>query len=214
MTAKFITFEGTEGVGKTTAIDNICQKLEEHHIAFIRTREPGGSDFAENCRQLLLNTTTKINVDSELLLVFSARIDHLQKVILPALAQNKWVICDRFIDSTIAYQGFGGYHGDKQQLQKINLLIENFILRLPDLTFWLDLDPKIGLVRAKKRSQADRFEQNNEAFFERVYQGFYQQYQDDGKNAHQRITRINANQTPKKITDDIWQTLKSFANLK
>lgn len=205
MSAKFITFEGTEGVGKTTAIDHLCEKLSQENISFIRTREPGGSAFAENCRKILLDNKADMTIDSELLLVFSARADHLHKVILPALAQNTWVICDRFIDSTIAYQGFGGYHGDKKQLNIIDFLIQNFVPRLPDMTFWLDLDPKIGLMRAKQRGKTDRMEQNNEAFFYRVYQGFCQQYQNDNK----RIIRIDAHQTPEKITEDIWQRLKA-----
>lgn len=205
MSAKFITFEGTEGVGKTTAIDHLCEKLSQENISFIRTREPGGSAFAENCRKILLDNKADMTIDSELLLVFSARADHLHKVILPALAQNTWVICDRFIDSTIAYQGFGGYHGDKKQLNIIDFLIQNFVPRLPDMTFWLDLDPKIGLMRAKQRGKTDRMEQNNEAFFHRVYQGFCQQYQNDNK----RIIRIDAHQTPEKITEDIWQRLKA-----
>ena len=83
-------------------------------------------------------------------------------------------------------------------------MIQNFVPRLPDMTFWLDLDPKIGLMRAKQRGKADRMEQNDEAFFHRVYQGFYQQYQNDNK----RIIRIDAHQTPEKITEDIWQRLK------
>lgn len=204
MSAKFITFEGTEGVGKTTAIDLLCEKLSQENISFIRTREPGGSEFAESCRKILLDNKADMTIDSELLLVFSARADHLHKVILPALAQNTWVICDRFIDSTIAYQGFGGYHGDKKQLNIIDFLIQNFVPRLPDMTFWLDLDPKIGLMRAKQRGKADRMEQNDEAFFHRVYQGFCEQYQNDNK----RIIRIDAHQTPEKITEDIWQRLK------
>lgn len=191
-TPKFITFEGTEGVGKTTAIDRFCQVLDERGIAHIRTREPGGSVLAEQLRELLLDSQTNINTDTELLLMFSARADHLHQTILPALADDKWVVCDRFFDSTVAYQGFGRYQGDPAKLAKIDLLISHFVPRLPDVSFWLDLDPVVGMERAGKRSVADRFERENVAFFERAYQGFLHQH-----TTHpQRVKRINANGSP------------------
>lgn len=203
---KFITFEGTEGVGKTTAIDGFCQKLQDNGIAFIRTREPGGSVLAENLREILLDNKTTISDDTELLLMFTARTDHLHRKILPALEQGKWVICDRFFDSTVAYQGFGRFGGNPKELAKITRLIEDFIPRVPDLTFWLDLDPAIGLERAGKRSQADRFEQAGDVFFQQTYQGFLYQYQ----NNPNRIQKINANQSPQAVIDDIWAVAKDL----
>lgn len=201
---KFITFEGTEGVGKTTAIDGFCQKLQNSGIAFIRTREPGGSQLAEQLREILLDNKTTISDDTELLLMFTARTDHLHRKILPTLEQGKWVICDRFFDSTVAYQGFGRFGGNPKELAKITRLIEDFIPRVPDLTFWLDLDPAIGLERAGKRSQADRFEQAGDVFFKQTYQGFLYQYQ----NNPNRIQKINANQSPQAVVDDIWAVLE------
>ena len=103
---KFISFEGTEGVGKSTLIANVAAYLTAQGIDFIQTREPGGSPFAEQLRTMLLDPATTMTEDSELLLMFAARADHVAQVILPALAQGKWVLCDRFTDSTIAYQGF------------------------------------------------------------------------------------------------------------
>lgn len=203
---KFITFEGTEGVGKTTAIDGFCQKLQNSGIAFIRTREPGGSPLAEQLREILLDNKTTISDDTELLLMFTARTDHLHRKILPALEQGKWVICDRFFDSTVAYQGFGRFGGNPKELAKITRLIEDFIPRVPDLTFWLDLDPAIGLERAGKRSQADRFEQAGDVFFKQTYQGFLYQYQ----NHPNRIQKINANQSPQAVIDDIWAVVKDL----
>lgn len=201
---KFITFEGTEGVGKTTAIDGFCQKLTEAGIDFVRTREPGGSPLAEELREILLNNKTNINDDTELLLMFSARADHLHRTILPALAQGKWIVCDRFFDSTVAYQGFGRFGGAPDALAKIEQLICDFVPRLPDLTFWLDLDPVIGLERAGKRSVADRFERAGESFFNQAYQGFlYQQ-----ERHHDRIKRINANQSPSDVVAEIWTFIK------
>ncbi|WP_066804984.1 dTMP kinase [Moraxella oblonga] len=193
MTApKFITFEGTEGVGKTTTIDGFCRKLDSRGIAYIRTREPGGSPLAETLRKILLDNKTNISDDTELLMMFTARADHLHQTILPALADGKWVVCDRFFDSTVAYQGFGRFGGDSHQLAKISSLIEAFVPKKPDLTFWLDLDPVIGIQRAGKRSVVDRFESEDLAFFERTYQGFLYQHQ---KNPN-RIKRINANGSP------------------
>lgn len=198
---KFITFEGTEGVGKTTAIDGFCRLLDEQGIDHIRTREPGGSPLAEDLREILLDKETNISRDTELLLIFTARADHLAKTILPALAQGKWVVCDRFFDSTVAYQGFGRWHGDELALQKIQLLIEQFVPSVPDLTFWLDLDVKTGMARAGKRGTADRFESEDIRFFERVYQGLNWQH----AHASNRIKRIDALGTPEEVLARIWQ---------
>lgn len=201
--AKFISFEGTEGVGKTTAINSLCQRLTDAGIEYVQTREPGGSPFAEQLRELLLDTKTDITDDTEMLLMFAARSDHLAKVILPALGAGKWVICDRFVDSTVAYQGYGRGFGDSAMLQKIEGLISQFVPRLPDLTLWLDLPVAEGMQRAGKRSAADRFEQQQMAFFERVYQGFSEQHQ-----AHpQRIQRIDAQGQAEEVAARIWQAV-------
>ncbi len=96
---RFMSFEGTEGVGKTTAIEQLCTRLQARGIDYLRTREPGGSPFAERLREILLDPNTAINDDTELLLMFAARCDHMQQVILPALQRGTWVICDRFTDS-------------------------------------------------------------------------------------------------------------------
>ena len=201
--AKFISFEGTEGVGKTTAINSLCQRLIDAGIDYVRTREPGGSTFAEQLRELLLDTKTDINDDTEMLLMFAARSDHLAKVILPALEAGKWVVCDRFVDSTVAYQGYGRGLGDAAMLNKIEGLINQFVPRLPDLTLWLDLPVEEGMQRAGKRSAADRFEQQQMAFFERVYQGFSQQHQ-----AHPpRIHRIDAKGEVEDVAARIWQAV-------
>ncbi|MDO5768102.1 MAG: dTMP kinase [Psychrobacter sp.] len=200
---RFISFEGTEGVGKTTAISSLCERLEEAGIDYIRTREPGGSDFAEQLRALLLNPQTSIHDDTELLLMFAARCDHLHERILPALAANKWVICDRFIDSTVAYQGFGRAHGDPKVLDKINQLIAGFVPRLPDTTIWLDLPVYEGMRRAGKRSQADRFEQEALDFFTRVHQGFVHQATEHPN----RILQIDASGNSEEVALRIWQSL-------
>ena len=154
----------------------------------MQTREPGGSPFAETLRGLLLDPATIMNDASELLLMFAARADHIATVIQPALAQGQWVLCDRFIDSTVAYQGFGRNQGNSQALAQIALLVDNFVPTLPDVTIWLDLPVLEGMARAKNRGKLDRFEQEQIAFFERVHQGFAYQAQQQPE----RVKRIDA----------------------
>ena len=202
---RFISFEGTEGVGKTTAIEQLCTRLEMAGIDYLRTREPGGSPFAERLRAILLDPTTDINDDTELLLLFAARCDHIQQVIVPALQRGTWVICDRFTDSTIAYQGFGRAQGDSEVLAKIETLIAQFVPRLPELTLWLDLPVLEGMSRAGKRSAADRFEQQAMEFFTQVHVGFTAL-----AAAHpERIRRIDASGTAKEVSARIWQAVES-----
>lgn len=206
---RFISFEGTEGVGKTTAIEGLCQRLQAAGIDYVRTREPGGSPFAERLRAILLDPATDINDDTELLLLFAARADHLQQVILPALQRGAWVICDRFTDSTIAYQGYGRADGDQRVLAKIDSLIAQFISPLPELTLWLDLPVLEGMARAGKRSKADRFEQQATAFFTRVHHGFSML----AMQHPERIERIDASGSSNEVGGRIWQTVQARFNL-
>ena len=201
---RFISFEGTEGVGKTTAIEQLCNRLQVKGIDYLRTREPGGSPFAEQLRAILLDPDTTINDDTELLLMFAARCDHLQQVILPALQRGTWVICDRFTDSTVAYQGFGRAHGDSAVRAKIDMLIRQFVVQLPELTLWLDLPVLEGMARANKRSAADRFEQQATEFFTRVHQGFSIL----ASEQPERIQRIDASGSAEEVSQRIWQTVQ------
>jgi len=200
----FISFEGTEGVGKTTAIEQLCARLQARGIDYLRTREPGGSPFAERLREILLDPNTAINDDTELLLMFAARCDHMQQVILPALQRGTWVICDRFTDSTVAYQGFGRADGDAIVRAKIDMLIEQFVVQLPELTLWLDLPVLEGMARANKRSAADRFEQQATEFFTRVHQGFSVL----ASEQPERIQRIDASGSTDEVGARIWQTIE------
>lgn len=192
---KFISFEGTEGVGKTTVIGAVAAALTERGIPFIQTREPGGSPLAEVLRGLLLDPDNHMVDDSELLLMFAARADHVASRIMPALMAGQWVICDRFIDSTVAYQGYGRQQGDTVYLQKIAQLTDSFVPKLPDVTIWLDLPVVEGMQRAKNRGKLDRFEQEKVAFFERVHQGFAQQ----AAAYPARVKRIDASGTPSMV---------------
>ncbi len=163
---RFITVEGTEGVGKTTNLEYIRNWLQAHHIDFISTREPGGTPLAEQLRELLLQPREEtVDPTAELLMVFAARAQHLNQVIKPALEQGVWVLCDRFTDATYAYQG-GGRGVDLQRIAQLEQWVQGNLR--PDLTLLLDLPVQQGLQRAGQRSSPDRFEREQQHFFERV----------------------------------------------
>ena len=191
----FISFEGTEGVGKTTLIRKLFEHFQAHGREVVLTREPGGTPLAEQIRSLLLsvNHDEKMSNNTELLLMYAARAQHLQQVILPALAQGKMVLCDRFTDSSFAYQCAGrGLSRDK-----LELLNQNFVAKMPDITFWLDAPIETGMLRARERGALDRFEQEKVAFFEKVRSGFQELYQAQPE----RMKRIDATQTPEQVFD-------------
>jgi len=162
----FITLEGSEGVGKTSNMEFIKSKLKQKGIEFIETREPGGTPLGEALRAMLLGEDFKgMSDDTELMLMFAARAEHVAQVIRPALQSGKWVLCDRFTDATYAYQG-GGRQLDMQRIAGL----ENWVLGdlRPDLTILLDAPIEVGRARAGKRSAPDRFEKERDAFFNRV----------------------------------------------
>jgi len=165
----FVTLEGGEGAGKSTNVSIIVDELTEAGIPLKLTREPGGTALGEGLRDLLLGSESKITHDAELLLMFAARAEHVQTLIEPNLAAGHWVICDRFTDSTYAYQGWGR----GVPLERIAVL-ESWVqgdLR-PDRTLLFDLPVEQGLARARKRARLDRFEQEDIAFMQRVRKGF------------------------------------------
>lgn len=182
----FITVEGIEGVGKSTNIVWIQNHLMQHHVPVTVTREPGGTPIAEAIRQVLLTPHTELMTrETELLLMFAGRAQHIQTVILPALSAGQWVLCDRFTDASYAYQG-----GGRQIAYDRIAVLEEWVqgdLR-PDLTLLLDAPVKLALSRAKHRSTPDRFESETEAFFNRVRQG----YLDRAKQNPQRYRIIDA----------------------
>lgn len=161
---RFITLEGIEGAGKSSQMEPLRQVLVERGIPVVTTREPGGSPVAEQIRGVLLDKANAgMGATAELLLVFAARAEHLEKLIVPALSQGTWVLCDRFTDATYAYQG-GGRGVDGARIGLLERLVQGELR--PDLTLVFDLPPDLGLSRARVRGASDRFESERLAFFE------------------------------------------------
>ena len=166
MRGRFITVEGSEGVGKSSNLAFIEDFLRKAGINIVRTREPGGTSLGESVRELLLDARqTAMCDDMELLLMFAARAQHLAEVIRPALEAGQWVLCDRFTDATYAYQG-GGRGVPMERIQVLEDWVQGE--QRPDHTLLLDMPVADGLQRAGVRSEPDRFEQEQHAFFERV----------------------------------------------
>ena len=177
MTGRFITIEGGEGAGKSTAQAYLAERLAERGIAVLQTREPGGTPLAEAIRQTLLSTDGEYPVEmAELLLVFAARAQHLAKVIEPALAAGQWVICDRFTDATYAYQGAArGLSADL--IAQLETLVQGE--RRPDTVVVMDLSPEVGMTRARQRGELDRFEREEPAFYSQVRNAYLARAQAD-----------------------------------
>ena len=204
MKGKFITIEGSEGVGKTTNINFIVNFLTNHNKEVVETREPGGTAAAEDIRKILLNPESELIPDiAELLLFFAARSLHLENVIVPALRAGKFIICDRFTDATIAYQGFGrGF--DIDRINNIAQWVHADIQ--PDLTILLDAPAEIGMQRAIKRGEIDRMESEEISFYERVREGYIclaKQYSD-------RFVVVDSNQPLDLVQKEIIMHLKNL----
>lgn len=162
---RFITLEGIEGAGKSTHLETIRRFLATKDTEVMVTREPGGTETAERIREILLDRREVMDPETELLLMFAARAEHLKVRIQPALNNGIWVVCDRFTDSTYAYQG-GGRGFPMARIAALEDYVQGEFR--PDLTILFDVDAKTGLARARNRGQADRFEQESIAFFERA----------------------------------------------
>ena len=183
MSRRFITFEGIDGAGKSTHIDAVAQRLRDAGATVIVTREPGGTPLAERVRDMVLHTT--MDALTESLLVFAARRDHIAQIIVPALEAGHTVLCDRFTDATFAYQG-GGHGAPMDALVQLERLVQGTLQ--PDLTIWFDLPAELAAQRRAQARAADRFEQEDLDFFERVRGGYAARAQ----AMPQRFARIDA----------------------
>ena len=195
----FITVEGVEGSGKSTNLEVIEEFLSERLIEYTITREPGGTLLAEEIRELLLRRhEEEMDATTELLLIFAARAQHLNTKIKRSLAEGVWVLCDRFTDATYAYQG-AGRGLDAKLISQLESLVQ--VNLRPDLTVIFDLDPRIGLERARQRGQLDRIESQKLEFFQRVREG----YKNIASHESARCLVIDASQTREAVR----QTLRT-----
>lgn len=199
----FITFEGPEGAGKTTVINKIIARLQQQNIDVLGTREPGGIEIAEKIREIILNPDhTAIDERTEALLYAAARSQHFFEKVEPALKEGKHVLCDRFIDSSLAYQGYARGIGIDEVLS-----INEFAIgkRMPDLTLYFDINPAVGLARihAHNEREVNRLDNESLLFHEKVRKGYYEVI----KRYPNRIKVVNAEQSVEKVIEEVWDIL-------
>ncbi|HWL24994.1 MAG TPA: dTMP kinase [Ureibacillus sp.] len=202
----FITFEGPEGAGKTSVLQKIVERLQNQNIDVLSTREPGGIEIAEKIREVILNPAhTAMDERTEALLYAAARSQHFYQKVLPALQKGQLVLCDRFIDSSLAYQGYAREIGIEEVLA-----INEFAIgkRMPDLTILFDIEPSVGLARINAHSsrEVNRLDIESLPFHEKVREG----YRIVAKRYPDRIKLVNADQTIEEVVDVVWDILVNF----
>ena len=202
MRGKFITLEGIEGSGKSTSLDTISNILDTLNIEFIITKEPGGCPLGKDLRKILLDKKTSISPEVELLLMMADRKNHIDNIVEPCLEKGVWVISDRYLDSSYAYQG-GGRQIDTS---KIDLLTELLKLPTPDLTILFDLSPEIALQRAKNRSELDRFESEPIDFHQRIREAYLNLANDNVE----RYVVIDASKDIQNVKDQVQKKVNQF----
>ncbi|MDF1655021.1 MAG: dTMP kinase [Coxiellaceae bacterium] len=201
---KFITIEGVEGAGKSTAVKVICDYLTNKKVDYVLTREPGGTEIAESIRTILLNPfDEKMCAETELLLMFATRKQNIEHVIKPTLAAGKWVVSDRFTDASFAYQG-GGRQIDFAHVDYLTQWIQGDVK--PDMTILLDLPVEVGLKRIEARGEKDRIEREGVEFFHRVREA----YLHCAAREPERYRIVDANQTEDEVAADLRQVLSSL----
>lgn len=201
---QFITFEGTEGVGKSTQLANAADTLKGLGVDVVVTREPGGTPMAESIRELLLAPRDEaVDETTELLLMFAARAQHLNTRILPALERGQWVLCDRFTDATFAYQG-GGRGVSSERIAMLESLVQGDVR--PDHVILLDAPVETGMKRARSRGDLDRFEQEAVSFFQRIRDT----YLDRAQAAPERYSVVDASASLEQVTASIRDLVCKF----
>ncbi len=196
MHGKFITVEGIDGAGKSTHLSCLAEFVKAKGIKIVVTREPGGTPLGEKLRALLLDKDQSMNLETEALLMFAARREHLDKVINPALARGDWVLCDRFTDATFAYQG-SGRGADWDRLRALEAWVQGPVQ--PDLTLLFDVAPEVGRARASSIKPPDRFEQERDDFFGRVREGYLRRARENP----QRVRVIDAGRSLAEIQREL-----------
>ena len=203
MKGLFITLEGGDGAGKSTQIRNIERFFDEKGLVVVHTREPGGTPIGEKLRDILLDKeNAEMDAVTEMLIYAASRAQHVKERILPALEEGKVVICDRFTDSSIAYQGYGRQLGE--QVAEVNRRATGGLE--PDITFWLDIDPYLGRQRAGSEGELDRLETEKMDFHCRVRDG----YRELAEKHPERIKRIDASGTIEEMKADIYACLEEL----
>ena len=205
MNAQFITLDGIDGAGKTTQLNVIRDWFATQQLPVLFTREPGGTPLGEQLRNILLDPSSQVSLHTEALMMFAARRQHLEDVILPALASGTHVVSDRFTDATFAYQGGGrGLAYDK--IQQLEQWVQDDLR--PNLTFILDVPLEVSVARIEGSRQKDRFEQEDPAFFARVREAYLQRAQ----HAPERYAIINSNREKPEVKADIEAVLNRLFN--
>jgi dTMP kinase len=208
MKSLFITFEGIEGSGKSTQVGLLASKLKEEGADIVVVREPGGTRIGEEIRNI---THGRENVDltavAEAYLMSASRAQLVREMIKPALIAGKIVISDRFIDSSLAYQGYGRNLGEKTITQLNNLAVESMI---PDLTFFLDVSPQIGFQRRNKTEKIDRLDLQQKDFYDRVYEG----YKKLAKKYKSRYVVLDSTKSVEEVSRKIWENVKKILSSK
>jgi dTMP kinase len=200
---KFITLEGMDGAGKTTHLEWLRGRLETQGITLTVTREPGGTALGEALRGMLLDNHEPRQPETEALLMFAARSEHIAQVIAPALAAGRWVLCDRFTDATYAYQA-GGSGMAWSRVAELERWVQGELQ--PDLTLYFDLAPEVGRARARQAREPDRFEREQQAFYERVRAAYLRRAQEHPR----RMRIIDAARTIPEIQIELEEIISSI----
>lgn len=200
---KFITLEGMDGAGKSTHLTWIPDFLQARGINVQLTREPGGTPLGERLRELMLDKAQKLHSETEALLMFAARREHLDKVILPALDAGAWVVCDRFTDATFAYQS-GGSGLAWERIEALETWVQGGLQ--PDLTLYFDVPSEVGKARTLAAREPDRFEQEGRAFFDRVRDGYLRRAREDNR----RVRIIDGTDTLENVKQAVGGVIASI----
>jgi dTMP kinase len=204
MRGYFITFEGTEGSGKSTQIEILARHLIRHGYKVVTTREPGGTAFGEQIRRVLLSVKNRrLDPRAELFLYLASRTQHLEEVILPAMKKGKIVLCDRFSDATVAYQGFGRRLDMKVVRTAVGYAAKGLS---PDLTLLLDLDVRLGLARVKDRGRSNRLDREQREFHQRVRVGYLRL----ARSESGRIKIVEASRSPQEVAEHIQKIVDRY----